>query len=142
MPVASVRVCLTERSSTTSWRQGPTGCCGRRPGEELWEAVGRLPAKQRAVIVLRFYEDLPVQEVARILGCHDGTATITRTRRRCRSRSRSPAGRSTWPGSATAPSGSRSRRGATAAGSASRRSARAPWQGGCGSPTASATATR
>ncbi|MGW4412567.1 SigE family RNA polymerase sigma factor [Nonomuraea sp. NPDC004702] len=41
--------------------------------EELWEAVGRLPAKQRAVIVLRFYEDLSVQEVARILGCHDGT---------------------------------------------------------------------
>ena len=45
----------------------------RSAEEELWEAVGRLPARQRAVIVLRFYEDLPVQEVARILGCHDGT---------------------------------------------------------------------
>ncbi|MFC4007300.1 SigE family RNA polymerase sigma factor [Nonomuraea purpurea] len=41
--------------------------------EELWQAVGRLPAKQRAVIVLRFYEDLPVAEVARILDCHEGT---------------------------------------------------------------------
>jgi RNA polymerase sigma-70 factor (sigma-E family) len=43
---------------------------GRRA---LWEAVGRLPARQRAVIVLRFYEDLPVSEVAEILGCQDGT---------------------------------------------------------------------
>ncbi|MBB6552186.1 SigE family RNA polymerase sigma factor [Nonomuraea rubra] len=42
-------------------------------GEELWRAVGRLPARQRAVIVLRFYEDLPVGEVARLLGCQEGT---------------------------------------------------------------------
>ncbi len=41
--------------------------------EELWHAVGRLPAKQRAVIVLRFYEDLPVTEVARLVGCSAGT---------------------------------------------------------------------
>ncbi|AQZ64301.1 putative RNA polymerase sigma factor [[Actinomadura] parvosata subsp. kistnae] len=44
-----------------------------RDGEELWRAVGRLPARQRAVIVLRFYEDLPVGEVARLLGCQEGT---------------------------------------------------------------------
>ncbi|MEV0143434.1 MULTISPECIES: SigE family RNA polymerase sigma factor [unclassified Nonomuraea] len=41
--------------------------------EELWRAVGRLPARMRAVIVLRFYEDLPVAEVARLLGCAAGT---------------------------------------------------------------------
>ncbi|MFC4531504.1 SigE family RNA polymerase sigma factor [Sphaerisporangium dianthi] len=41
--------------------------------EALWRAVGRLPARQRAVVVLRFYEDLPVAEVARLMGCETGT---------------------------------------------------------------------
>jgi RNA polymerase sigma-70 factor (sigma-E family) len=41
--------------------------------DELWQAVGRLPARQRAVIVLRFYEDLPVTEVATLMGCSAGT---------------------------------------------------------------------
>ncbi|GAA4508811.1 MULTISPECIES: SigE family RNA polymerase sigma factor [Nonomuraea] len=40
---------------------------------ELWRAVRGLPARQRAVIVLRFYEDLPVAEVAALLGCGTGT---------------------------------------------------------------------
>lgn len=41
--------------------------------DALWRAVGRLPARQRAVVVLRFYEDLPVTEVARLLSCEPGT---------------------------------------------------------------------
>ncbi|WP_049574269.1 SigE family RNA polymerase sigma factor [Nonomuraea sp. SBT364] len=41
--------------------------------EELWRAVGRLPPRQRAVIVLRFYEDLAVTEVAELMGCAAGT---------------------------------------------------------------------
>jgi RNA polymerase sigma-70 factor (ECF subfamily) len=32
-----------------------------------------LPARQRAVVVLRYYEDLPESEIARLLGCTPGT---------------------------------------------------------------------
>jgi RNA polymerase sigma factor (sigma-70 family) len=35
----------------------------------LWQALRRLPARQRAAIVLRYYLDLPEAEVARQLGC-------------------------------------------------------------------------
>lgn len=39
----------------------------------LWEALGRLPPGQRAVVVLRYVEDLPEREVAALLGCSSGT---------------------------------------------------------------------
>jgi RNA polymerase sigma-70 factor (sigma-E family) len=40
---------------------------------ELWDAVLRLPPRQRAAIALRYYEDLPVGQVADVLGCPAGT---------------------------------------------------------------------
>jgi RNA polymerase sigma-70 factor (sigma-E family) len=47
------------------------------PGGEdamvIWEAVQGLPARQRAVLVLRFHEDLTEAEVARLLGLPLGT---------------------------------------------------------------------
>ena len=39
----------------------------------LRKALTRLAPKQRAVIVLRFYEDLDVGQTAEILGCSQGT---------------------------------------------------------------------
>lgn len=42
--------------------------------DETWEALWRLPERQRAALVLRFYEDLTVREVAAALGCRLGTA--------------------------------------------------------------------
>ncbi len=39
----------------------------------LWQAVQALPPRQRAVLVLRFHEDLPEVEVARLLGLPLGT---------------------------------------------------------------------
>lgn len=41
--------------------------------DELWRHVRRLPARQRAVLVLRFYEDLSESETARLLGVSVGT---------------------------------------------------------------------
>jgi RNA polymerase sigma factor (sigma-70 family) len=40
---------------------------------DTWAAVRRLPFRQRAVLALRFYEDLPEAEIARVLGCRPGT---------------------------------------------------------------------
>jgi RNA polymerase sigma-70 factor (ECF subfamily) len=41
--------------------------------DELWRVLQDLPAKQRAVLVLRFYEDLNETEVADALGISRGT---------------------------------------------------------------------
>ncbi|SEF88809.1 RNA polymerase sigma-70 factor, sigma-E family [Nonomuraea solani] len=39
----------------------------------LAEALRALPVRKRAVLVLRYYEDLPESEVAKIMGCSVGT---------------------------------------------------------------------
>lgn len=41
--------------------------------QDLWTALGRLPRGQRAVVVLRYFEDLTEAETARLLGCSVGT---------------------------------------------------------------------
>ncbi len=43
-------------------------------------ALAQLTARQRAVLVLRYWADLPVGEVADILGCSSGTVTGTASR--------------------------------------------------------------
>jgi RNA polymerase sigma-70 factor (sigma-E family) len=43
-------------------------------------ALAQLPARQRAVLVLRYWADLPVAEVADILGCSAGTVKSTASR--------------------------------------------------------------
>lgn len=41
--------------------------------DETWTALKRLPSRRRAVIVLRYYADLPLKDIAEILGCKTGT---------------------------------------------------------------------
>jgi len=40
---------------------------------EMWSALSTLPPRQRAVLVLRYYEDLSEQQIADVLGCRPGT---------------------------------------------------------------------
>lgn len=61
----------------------PEPAPGRKPGAVLETEVAerlhllalldRLPAKRRAVLVLRFFDDLSVDETADIVGCSPGT---------------------------------------------------------------------
>jgi len=41
--------------------------------DEMWALLATLPRRQRAVLVLRFYEDLPDADIARLLGCRPAT---------------------------------------------------------------------
>jgi RNA polymerase sigma-70 factor (sigma-E family) len=84
-PVRYVRRVLVT-TSVTWWRRlwrgevatgalpEVTGAAEDRAGaQDLWTALGRLPARQRAVVVLRYYEDLTEAETADLLGCSVGT---------------------------------------------------------------------
>ncbi|MET7425331.1 SigE family RNA polymerase sigma factor [Dactylosporangium sp. NPDC005555] len=44
--------------------------------DEMWTALSALPRSQRAVIVLRYYEDLPDAEIAGLLGCAQATVRV------------------------------------------------------------------
>ena len=74
-------------TTSVSWhrrlwvRERPTDELPERPAEldessaahDLWVAIGHLPPRQRAVVVLRYYEDLTEAETAHLLGCSVGT---------------------------------------------------------------------
>jgi RNA polymerase sigma factor (sigma-70 family) len=55
--------------------------------DEMWALLQGLPPDLRSVLVLRFYEDLPDDEIARVVGCAPATVrtrvhrAITRLRK-------------------------------------------------------------
>ncbi|MFC0624595.1 SigE family RNA polymerase sigma factor [Kribbella deserti] len=58
---------LPERSSD------PDGLSAYVERDEVLTALATLPPRRRACVVLRYYEDLSVEETAAILGCSAGT---------------------------------------------------------------------
>ncbi|WP_165988648.1 SigE family RNA polymerase sigma factor [Streptomyces sp. YIM 98790] len=62
---------LTDALPDTADRRDPLSASDQR--QELMAALARLPVRQRAVVVLRYWEDIPEAEVARTLGCSVGT---------------------------------------------------------------------
>lgn len=42
-------------------------------GDAVWTVCRELPPRQRAAVVLRFYEDLEYAEIAALLGCSEAT---------------------------------------------------------------------
>jgi RNA polymerase sigma factor (sigma-70 family) len=56
-------------------RTGPVGDRAEALAERdlVLRALGRLPSRQRAVLALRFYEDVSEAQIAEVLGCATGT---------------------------------------------------------------------
>ena len=46
---------------------------GREDDLAMWAAISTLPRRQRACLVLRYYEDLTIEDTAALLGCSPGT---------------------------------------------------------------------
>jgi len=57
---------------------GPAEWAERRElGEIVARAIDQLPPRQRSMVVLRVYQDLPYAEIGRIVGCAEGTVKAT-----------------------------------------------------------------
>jgi RNA polymerase sigma-70 factor (ECF subfamily) len=55
-------------------------CEAKSNGERIWRYVSRLPHEQRQVIVMRFIDDLPYQEVADVLSKSVGAVRVIQFR--------------------------------------------------------------
>jgi RNA polymerase sigma-70 factor (sigma-E family) len=63
--------------------EGPAGrdqTADRDLHDSLWTALSTLPKRQRAMVVLRYYEDLSEAETAQVMGVSVGTVKSTTSR--------------------------------------------------------------
>ncbi|MBV8949240.1 MAG: sigma-70 family RNA polymerase sigma factor [Actinobacteria bacterium] len=81
-PRAYLRVTIVNlcrrHSRSEARRRGATDALGcsavvSAPSLELLDLIDRLPYRQRAVLVLRYFEDLSEADIAESLGCRPGT---------------------------------------------------------------------
>jgi RNA polymerase sigma-70 factor (sigma-E family) len=67
------RAYLERERGVVSGRPGSGAERSVEDRDHLWAALEQLPERQRAAIVLRFYEDLSESSVAELLRCRPGT---------------------------------------------------------------------
>ncbi|MFD9905968.1 SigE family RNA polymerase sigma factor [Streptomyces sp. NPDC059063] len=84
-------------------RPGDDGVGGAELRIVMRGALARLTPRQRSVLVLRYFEDLPEADVARILGCTVGTVRSTTHRSLARLRALAPELAALGPAFAEAP---------------------------------------
>jgi RNA polymerase sigma-70 factor (sigma-E family) len=69
-----------DRSPSGDVLAGPDQSAAIADQDLLWRALARLPAGQRAVLVLRYYEDLTEAQTAAVLGCTVGSVKVQASR--------------------------------------------------------------
>lgn len=69
-----------ERPAELPDSPGGTAADGVVERDAVWRMLGELPRRQRAVLVLRYWEALPDREIAALLDCSEGTVRSSAAR--------------------------------------------------------------
>jgi len=64
--------------------------------EVMWQLLATLPRRQRAVLVLRYYEDMSEEQIARTLGCAPGTVKSQASKALAKLRAAMPDKETSW----------------------------------------------
>jgi RNA polymerase sigma-70 factor (sigma-E family) len=72
-----INLCSNRRRRAWLERHAPTPreavSSPPEPDDEVWAAVRQLPARQRATVALRYWDDMSEADIADTLGCSTGT---------------------------------------------------------------------
>jgi RNA polymerase sigma-70 factor (sigma-E family) len=121
--VSTDQVPEPRRAPTCPVALGPGAAVPADERAYVWQLVQTLPPRQRAAVVLRYYEDLSEAEAARVLRCSIGTVKSNASRGLATLRQRVTAGRAA---PATRPTSGHDRRSADAPAARRRGSSVAP----------------